>query len=132
MASPFVKSQLKRARELIASKDFEGAATAARCAVMSFHSFIDAHASYSEVLKYESANYNARVFLALALLNLGKHEEAEATYRKAIQGSPEQLLAWQVCLPSLTLRCTELYGRTGPLELVREGRAKVKIRRDAS
>jgi superkiller protein 3 len=48
------------------------------------------------VLKYESSNYNARVFLALALLNLGKFDESEASYRKAIQSSPEQPLAWQV------------------------------------
>lgn len=70
------------------------------------------------MLDFESSNYNAcvsaflqpapgvqltrsspvdsRVFLALALFNLGKPEESEETYKKAIEQSPTQALARQV------------------------------------
>lgn len=50
---------------------------------------------YSDALTFESSNYNARVFLAVAKLNLGKHEESEQAYQTAIGNQPETLLAWQ-------------------------------------
>lgn len=52
---------------------------------------------HSTALSFESSNYNARVFLALAKLNLGKHDESEAEYRQAIDLQPSTALAWQVC-----------------------------------
>lgn len=51
----------------------------------------------SDALTFESTNYNARVFLAVAKLNLGKLDESEQEYRKAIDAQPETPLAWQVC-----------------------------------
>ncbi|OCH91806.1 TPR-like protein [Obba rivulosa] len=76
--SAFVKSKLKAARDAIGKKDWENARQASE-----------------GVLEYEPANYNANVFLALALLNLGDIGQSEQVYRKAIAASPEQPLAWQ-------------------------------------
>ncbi|EMD32118.1 hypothetical protein CERSUDRAFT_119089 [Gelatoporia subvermispora B] len=76
--SAFVKSRLKAARDAIGKKDWETAKQSAE-----------------GVLEYEPANYNANVFLALALLNLGEIERSEQAYRKAIAENPEQALAWQ-------------------------------------
>ncbi|KAF5351978.1 hypothetical protein D9756_007386 [Leucocoprinus leucothites] len=74
----FAKAKLKLARDSIGKKDF----TAARDAA-------------NEVLEYEPENYNAHVFLALALFKLDQLDESEQTYRKAIELSPETILAWQ-------------------------------------
>ncbi|OBZ66566.1 Superkiller protein 3 [Grifola frondosa] len=78
--SAFVKGKLKTAREAIGKKDYERAREASLSA-----------------LDYEPENYNANVFLGLALLNLGQSEQSEqvTAYRKAIDSSPDQLLAWQ-------------------------------------
>ncbi|GAA5869710.1 hypothetical protein JCM3774_003827 [Rhodotorula dairenensis] len=76
--SIFVKPKLKALKECLAAKDWEGV-----------------HKNANAVLDFESSNYNARVFLALALFNLGKIEEAEEAYRKAIELSPSQPLARQ-------------------------------------
>ncbi|KAH9947609.1 TPR-like protein [Amylocystis lapponica] len=76
--SAFVKNKLKAARDAINKKEYEKAKGAA-----------------TEVLEYEPGNYNANVFLALALLNLGQTEQSEQAYRTAIAASPEQVLAWQ-------------------------------------
>ncbi|KAJ3567050.1 hypothetical protein NP233_g6613 [Leucocoprinus birnbaumii] len=74
----FAKAKLKLARESIGKKEFAVARDAA-----------------SQVLDYEPDNYNAHVFLALALFKLGQPDESENTYRKAIQLLPENVLAWQ-------------------------------------
>lgn len=77
MAS-IVKNKLKAAREAIAKKDYEAARNNA-----------------SMVLEFEPDNYNATVFLALALLELGRTKESEQAYLRATTLQPEQLLAWQ-------------------------------------
>ncbi|BGP48364.1 Superkiller protein 3 [Rhodotorula kratochvilovae] len=76
--SIFVKPKLKALKECLGKKDWPGVEKNARA-----------------VLDFESANYNARVFLALALFNLDQPEEAEETYKKAIEQSPSQALARQ-------------------------------------
>lgn len=43
-----------------------------------------------------SGSCGRRVFLALALFNLGKADESEETYKKAVELSPTQPLARQV------------------------------------
>ncbi|KAG6878535.1 hypothetical protein C0993_004433 [Termitomyces sp. T159_Od127] len=74
----FVKSKLKAARDALGKKDYEAAREAA-----------------SQVLDYETDNYNATVFLALSLLELGEHEKSEQAYRRATGTNPENPLAWQ-------------------------------------
>ncbi|GJN90635.1 hypothetical protein Rhopal_003647-T1 [Rhodotorula paludigena] len=54
---------------------------------------VEKHAN--AVLDFESANYQARVFLALAQFNLDRPDEAEESYKKAIELSPSQPLARQ-------------------------------------
>ncbi|KLO19533.1 TPR-like protein [Schizopora paradoxa] len=78
MASPFVKGKLKTARDAIGKKDFNKARDAA-----------------TDVLTYEPDNYNANVFLGLALSELGDIEASEQAYQKAIDANSEQVLAWQ-------------------------------------
>lgn len=50
----------------------------------------------SDVLSHDSSNYNARIFLALSLLNLGKDNDSEGNYLQAIEQYPKQALAYQV------------------------------------
>ncbi|GAA5824943.1 hypothetical protein JCM3770_006714 [Rhodotorula araucariae] len=76
--SIFVKPKLKALKECLGQKDWPGVEKNARA-----------------VLDFESSNYNARVFLALALFNLEQPDEAEETYKKAIEQSPGQALARQ-------------------------------------
>lgn len=78
MSSAYAKQKLKQSRDALAKKDWSAAAEAA----------------YS-VLEHESDNYNANVFLGLALLNQEKFDESEAAYLKATRDHPTQLLAWQ-------------------------------------
>ncbi|KAK2467787.1 hypothetical protein APHAL10511_000082 [Amanita phalloides] len=72
------KSKLRQARDALDKKDHAKAKELA-----------------SEVLDYEPSNYNAHVFLGLASLGLGEHDESEQAYRKAIEIHPDQQLAWQ-------------------------------------
>ncbi|KIJ67566.1 hypothetical protein HYDPIDRAFT_174010 [Hydnomerulius pinastri MD-312] len=76
--SSFAKTQLKAARDALGKKQYEAARDAA-----------------SQVLDYEPDNYNAHVFLGLALLELGQHDQSEQNYRKAIELKSDQILAWQ-------------------------------------
>ncbi|GAA5864531.1 hypothetical protein JCM8547_005571 [Rhodosporidiobolus lusitaniae] len=76
--SIFVKPKLKALKEALAVKAWDR---------------VESNAL--GVLDFESTNYNARVFLALAQFNLDKPEEAEETYKKAIKQSPSQPLARQ-------------------------------------
>lgn len=78
MSSAYAKQKLKQSRDALAKKDWSAAAEAA-----------------SSVLESESDNYNANVFLGLALLNQEKYDESEAAYLKATRDHPTQLLAWQ-------------------------------------
>ncbi len=78
MSSAYAKQKLKLSRDALAKKDWPSAAEAA-----------------SSVLEQESDNYNANVFLGLALLNQEKFDESEAAYLKATRDQPTQLLAWQ-------------------------------------
>lgn len=73
-----VKATLKLARESIGRKNFVSARDAA-----------------NQVLEYEPENYNAHVFLALALFKLDQLDESEQIYRRAIDLHPENILAWQ-------------------------------------
>ncbi|KAF7315319.1 Antiviral protein [Mycena indigotica] len=73
-----VKTKLKAARDAIAKKQFSLAKDASE-----------------QALAFDPTNYNANVFLGLALLELGEFAESEAAYRRAIDSSPEQSLAWQ-------------------------------------
>jgi len=77
MATP--KANLKLARDLINKKDYKSAYDAA-----------------SQVLVYDSSNYNGLVFLGLAGLELGKFKESEEAYNAAIRQQENQPLAWQV------------------------------------
>ncbi|KAI0082004.1 TPR-like protein [Panus rudis PR-1116 ss-1] len=76
--SAFVKNKLKEARDAITKKDYAKAQAAA-----------------STVLEYDPDNYNANVFLGVAYLELREIEKSEQAYRKAIESSPDQILAWQ-------------------------------------
>lgn len=76
--SSYTKAKLKEAREAIGSKRWTDAQDAALA-----------------VLESEPDNYNANVFLGLALLNLEQFDRAEAAYRKAIAAQPTQSLAYQ-------------------------------------
>lgn len=78
MSSAYAKQKLKQSRDALAKKDWPAAADAA-----------------TSVLEQEADNYNANVFLGLALLNQGKFDESEAAYIKATRDQPTQLLAWQ-------------------------------------
>ncbi|UTT94715.1 hypothetical protein NDA17_001206 [Ustilago hordei] len=78
MSSAYAKQKLKLSRDALAKKDWSAAAEAA-----------------NSVLEQESDNYNANVFLGLALLNQEKFDESEAAYIKATRDQPTQLLAWQ-------------------------------------
>lgn len=78
MSSAYTKQKLKQSRDALAKKDWSAAAEAA-----------------TSVLEQENDNYNANVFLGLALLNLEKFDESEAAYLKATRDQPTQLLAWQ-------------------------------------
>ncbi|KAG6829553.1 hypothetical protein H0H92_004222 [Tricholoma furcatifolium] len=74
----FAKSKLKAAREALGKKDYQTACDAS-----------------SQVLDYEPDNYNATVFLALSLLELGQYEKSEQIYQRATSLNPENPLAWQ-------------------------------------
>ncbi|GAA5985800.1 hypothetical protein JCM11641_006210 [Rhodosporidiobolus odoratus] len=76
--SIFTKGPLKALKEALAKKDWP-----------------NVERNASTVLDYESSHYQARVFLALALFNLDKPDEAEESYKKAIEQSPNQPLARQ-------------------------------------
>ncbi|GAA5925404.1 SKI complex subunit tetratricopeptide repeat protein SKI3 [Sporobolomyces koalae] len=76
--SVFVKPKLKALKECLGKKDWPG---------------VEKNAS--AVLDFESSNYNARVFLALAQFHLEKFDESEEGYKKAIESAPSQPLARQ-------------------------------------
>ena len=98
MSSALVKGKLKAARDAISAKDWSKAEQSARCvhACRLMHSSSDIDALFnSDAISFESSNYNARVFLAVAKLNLEKYQESEEAYRTAIDAQPKTLLAWQ-------------------------------------
>lgn len=78
MSSAYAKAKLKESRDAIQRKDWPAARESAQ-----------------SVLESEGENYNATVFLALALLNEEQHSKAEETYLKAIDLQPSQPLAIQ-------------------------------------
>ncbi|GAC95416.1 hypothetical protein PHSY_002992 [Pseudozyma hubeiensis SY62] len=78
MSSAYAKQKLKQSRDALTQKDWSAAAEAA-----------------ASVLESESTNYNANVFLGLALLNQQKFDQSEAAYLSATRDHPQQLLAWQ-------------------------------------
>jgi superkiller protein 3 len=47
-------------------------------------------------LKVDKTNYNAFVFVGVASIELGKPEQAQAAYQKAIEINADNILAWQV------------------------------------
>ncbi|KAL8292821.1 hypothetical protein RQP46_000515 [Phenoliferia psychrophenolica] len=78
MSSAYLKGKTKQLKEALGAKDWPG---------------VEKHAN--DVLSFESSNYNARVFLSLALFNLQRYDESEESYKKAIEGAPTQGLARQ-------------------------------------
>jgi superkiller protein 3 len=78
MSSAYTKAKLKESRDAIQRKDWPAARESAQ-----------------SVLESEGENYNATVFLALALLNEEQHAKAEETYLRAIDLQPTQSLANQ-------------------------------------
>ncbi|CAB3986085.1 tetratricopeptide repeat 37, partial [Paramuricea clavata] len=78
MASKEIKNELKSARESIQNKDYHAALKHCKA-----------------VLKLDKTNYNAFVFVGVASIELGKPEQAQAAYKKAIDINPENILAWQ-------------------------------------
>lgn len=48
------------------------------------------------VLKDDKTNYNAWVFVGAAAQEIDQLEQSEAAFKRAIEISPEQMLAWQV------------------------------------
>ncbi|KAJ7755694.1 superkiller protein 3 [Mycena maculata] len=83
-----VKAKLKAAREALGKKQYAAAKDAAE-----------------QALAFDPTNYNANVFVGVALLELGDFAQSEQAYRRAIDASPEQPLAWQGIL--------KFYERTG-------------------
>ncbi|XP_055938713.1 SKI3 subunit of superkiller complex protein-like [Argiope bruennichi] len=73
-----IKSSLKQAREAIKEKDFKAALKYCK-----------------SVLKSDKNNYNAWVFVGAAAQEIDQPEQAEAAFKRAIEISPDQLLAWQ-------------------------------------
>lgn len=53
------------------------------------------------VLKVDKTNYNAWVFVGAAAQEIDQLEQSEAAFKRAIEVSPEQMLAWQVKFLSL-------------------------------
>ncbi|KAI0268796.1 TPR-like protein [Gloeopeniophorella convolvens] len=78
MSSAFVKAKLKAARDAIGKKDYQ-----------------TAHDTSLQVLDHEPENYNAKVFCALSLLELGRIDQSEQAYQSAIKLNKKQPLAWQ-------------------------------------
>uniref|UniRef100_A0A4W4G1A2 Tetratricopeptide repeat domain 37 n=1 Tax=Electrophorus electricus TaxID=8005 RepID=A0A4W4G1A2_ELEEL len=78
MSNKEVKSALKSAREAIKNKEFKEALKHCKA-----------------VLRLEKNNYNAWVFIGVAAGELDQPEQAQASYKKAAELEPEQLLAWQ-------------------------------------
>ncbi|KAJ7251764.1 TPR-like protein [Mycena haematopus] len=73
-----VKAKLKAARDALGKKQYAAAKDAAE-----------------QALAFDPGNYNANVFIGLALLELGDFGQSEQAYRRAIDANPDQLLAWQ-------------------------------------
>ncbi|GIY36108.1 hypothetical protein CDAR_101631 [Caerostris darwini] len=73
-----LKSLLKQAREAIKEKDYK--ATLKHC---------------KAVLKSDKNNYNAWVFVGVAAQEIDQPDQSEVAFKKAIEISPDQLLAWQ-------------------------------------
>lgn len=47
-------------------------------------------------MKVDKTNYNAWVFVGAAAQEIDQLEQSEAAFKRAIEISPEQMLAWQV------------------------------------
>ncbi|XP_013777093.1 tetratricopeptide repeat protein 37-like [Limulus polyphemus] len=73
-----VKMLLKQAREAIRDKDFKSALKYCKT-----------------VLKLDKNNYHAWVFIGAAAEEMGELEQTLAAFNKAIDISPDQVLAWQ-------------------------------------
>ncbi|KAJ9088622.1 Superkiller protein 3 [Entomophthora muscae] len=72
------KELLKKVKEHLASKEFSKAKDVC-----------------SRILMFDGSNYMGLVYLGLAQQNLGLSKESEATYKKAIELSPSQPIAYQ-------------------------------------
>nr|CAD7203299.1 unnamed protein product [Timema douglasi] len=78
MDSKEVKLLLKEAREAIKNKDHKTALKHCK-----------------EVLKHDRNNYNGLVLFGVALQESDQKDQAPKAFRKAIEASPKQILAWQ-------------------------------------
>ncbi|GFQ90303.1 tetratricopeptide repeat protein 37 [Trichonephila clavata] len=73
-----IKSMLKQARESIKEKDYKTALKHCKA-----------------VLKLDKSNYNAWVFVGAAAQEIDQPDQSEAAFKRAIEISPDQPLAWQ-------------------------------------
>ncbi|PSN51235.1 Tetratricopeptide repeat protein 37 [Blattella germanica] len=73
-----IKQYLKSARESIKNKDFKTALQLCK-----------------NVLKYDRNNYNGLVLFGVALQDTDQKDQAPKAFRKAVEVSPKQSLAWQ-------------------------------------
>ncbi|GFS84412.1 tetratricopeptide repeat protein 37 [Trichonephila clavipes] len=73
-----IKSLLKQAREAIKEKDYKTALKHCKA-----------------VLKLDKSNYNAWVFVGAAAQEIDQPDQSEAAFKRAIEISPDQPLAWQ-------------------------------------
>ena len=73
------QKSLKDAKDLLNQKEYEKAVDVCK-----------------EILMWNSANYNAYVFMGLALQNLQNYIESEKAYLKAVELEKGSILAYQV------------------------------------
>ncbi|XP_069137889.1 tetratricopeptide repeat protein 37-like isoform X1 [Argopecten irradians] len=73
-----VKTTLKNAREAIRNKEFK-----------------EALKHCKSVLAWDKNNYNALVFVGVAAEGLDQVDQAVKAYKRAVEASPDQALAWQ-------------------------------------
>jgi superkiller protein 3 len=57
--------------------------------------FLKFFTHFQAVLKSDRNNYNGLVLFGVALQNSEQKDQAPKAFRKAIEVSPEQILAWQ-------------------------------------
>nr|CAD7441592.1 unnamed protein product [Timema bartmani] len=92
MDSKEVKLLLKEAREAIKNKDHK---TALKHCKVSANQGCGVRVMESEVLKHDRNNYNGLVLFGVALQESDQRDQAPKAFRKAIEASPKQILAWQ-------------------------------------
>nr|CAD7400214.1 unnamed protein product [Timema poppensis] len=102
MDSKEVKLLLKEAREAIKNKDHKTALKHCKLSKLMVEGgalSVVGHGKISqqetEVLKHDRNNYNGLVLFGVALQESDQKDQAPKAFRKAIEASPKQILAWQ-------------------------------------